>query len=76
MIVDKSVPYAHGRMAVCYIDNEFTAKYLNLNDQDKGIIWLYSANVKYEPIKVTQEKDFDIWDMIIEIIKKPKEMEF
>lgn len=76
VIVDKSVDYSHGRMVVCFIDGEFTAKYLNLKDQDKGIIWLHSANKNYEPIKVTEENNFVIWGVIIEIIKKPKEMEF
>lgn len=76
IIIDKSEPYAHGRMAVCFIDGEFTAKYLNLKDQDRGIIWLHSANLKYEPLKVTDENDFIIWGMIMDIIKKPRTMEF
>lgn len=76
IIVDKSEPIAHGRMAICFIDGEFTAKYLNLKDKDKGIIWLHSANEKYEPIKVTPENDFLIWGMVIDIIKKPLLMNF
>ena len=76
VIVDKSEDFAHGRMAVCFIDGEFTAKYLNLNEKDKGIIWLHSANSNYEPIKVTADNDFVIWGMIIDIIKKPPVMEF
>lgn len=76
VIVDKAEPYAQGKMAICFIDGEFTAKYLNLNDKDKGIIWLHSANEKYAPIKVTEENDFVIWGMIIEIIKKPPLMSF
>lgn len=76
ILVDKSEPYAHGKMAICFIDGEFTAKYLNLKEKDKGIIWLHSANEKYKPIKVTAENDFVIWGMIIEIIKKPPVMDF
>lgn len=76
VIVDKSIPYLHGEMAVCYIDGEFTAKYLNLNEKDKGIIWLHSANEKYPPFKVTAENDFVVWGMITQIIKKPKKMDF
>lgn len=76
ILVDKSEPYTHGRMAICFIDGDFTAKYLNLNDRDKGIIWLYSANEKYKPIKVTEENDFVIWGMVIDIIKKPPVMNF
>lgn len=76
VIVDKSIPYKHGAMAVCYIDGEFTAKYLNLNDKDKGIIWLHSANKSYPPFKVTSDNDFVVWGMITQIIKKPKKMDF
>lgn len=76
VIVDKSEPYTHGKMAICFIDGEFTAKYLNLNDKEKGIIWLHSANSNYAPIKVTAENNFVIWGMIIEIIKKPPIMNF
>lgn len=76
VIVDKSEPYVHGKMAICFIDGEFTAKYLNLKEKDKDVIWLHSANNKYEPIKVTPENNFVIWGMIIEIIKKPPVMDF
>lgn len=76
VIVDKSEDFIHGRMAVCFIDGEFTAKYLNLKDKEKGVIWLHSANEKYEPIKVTSENDFIVWGMVIDIIKKPPVMEF
>lgn len=76
VIVDKSIPYLHGEMAVCYIDGEFTAKYLNLIEKDKGIIWLHSANEKYPPFKVTEDNDFVVWGMITQIIKKPKKMDF
>lgn len=61
VIVDKSIPYQHGQMAVCYIDGEFTAKYLNLNEKENGIIWLHSANEKYPPFKVTSDNDFVVW---------------
>ncbi|MFT3994836.1 MAG: translesion error-prone DNA polymerase V autoproteolytic subunit [Dysgonomonas sp.] len=76
VIVDKAEAYVHGKMAICFIDGEFTAKYLNLNDKNKDIIWLHSANEKYAPIKVTPENDFIIWGMVIEIIKKPPVMDF
>lgn len=76
ILVDKAEPYAHGKLAICFIDGDFTAKYLNLNDQEKGIIWLHSANERYAPIKVTEANDFVIWGMVIEIIKKPPVMNF
>ena len=76
ILVDKALPFEHGKMAICFIDGEFTAKYLNLNDKENGVIWLHSANEKYSPIKVTEENDFVIWGMVIEIIKKPPLMNF
>jgi len=77
IIVDRAEPYKHGKMVICFIDGEYTAKYLNLKDKDKdSVIWLHSANEKYKPIKVTSENDFIIWGVVIEIIKKPPVMDF
>lgn len=76
ILVDKSLPYDDGTMVVCYIDGDFTVKYISLREKDKDIIWLHSVNEKYKPIKVTPDNEFLIWGRVINIIKSPEKMSF
>jgi DNA polymerase V len=66
LIIDKSLEVQNGKIAVCFIDGEFTVKKIKL---EKDYLWLVPANKKYEPIKVTQENDFIIWGIVIHVIK-------
>lgn len=79
LIIDKEIDkYVRKRkkskderlMAVCFIDGEFTVKYLNLDEQKDGIIWLIPANENYKPIKVTPENQFEIWGIVTYSIRK------
>jgi len=66
LIIDKSLEPSNGDMAVCFIDGEFTIKYIKI---EKNIIWLIPANEAYKPIKVTEENDFLVWGIVIYSIK-------
>ena len=66
LIIDKSLPPANDKLAVCYIDGEFTLKRIQL---DKDCIWLVPANDDYQPIKVTEENDFMVWGIVIHVVK-------
>ena len=66
LIIDKSLEPINGKIAVCYIDGEFTLKRIKL-DQDG--CWLMPANDKYKPIKVTEDNDMRIWGIITHVIK-------
>lgn len=61
LVIDKSLEPQNGDMAVCFIDGEFTIKYIKL---EKDVIWLQPANEKYAPIKVTIDNDFLIWGIV------------
>lgn len=69
LIIDKSIAPSNGKAAVCFIDGEFTIKWLNIN---KDVIWLTPANKNFDPIKVTKDNDFIIYGIITYIIKKPQ----
>lgn len=58
LIVDKSIEPQHDKIAVCFIDGEFTVKRLSVN---KDKIFLMPANRDYSPIEVTEENNFLIW---------------
>jgi len=67
LVIDKSLPPADGRKAVCYIDGEFTLKTIRIK---KDGIYLMPANPAYKPIKVTEENDFVVWGIVTYVIHK------
>lgn len=66
LIVDKSLEPINGKIAVCFIDGEFTVKRIKI---EKDIVWLIAENKDYSPIKVTKDNDFVIWGIVINVIK-------
>lgn len=71
LVIDKLVEPSNGDMAVCYIDGEFTLKYIKI---ELDVIWLVPANKEFQPIKVTSENDFLIWGIVQFVIHKPKRL--
>ena len=66
LIIDKSLQPSDGKIAVCFIDGDFTVKRIK---KDKDCIWLVAENKNYHPIKVTKDNDFIVWGMVTNIIK-------
>ncbi len=66
LVIDKSLRPSDGKIAVCFIDGEFTVKRIR---KDKDCIWLVAENKKYKPIKVTEDNDFIVWGLVTNIIK-------
>lgn len=67
IIIDKSIEAKDGKIAVCFIDGEFTLKQLKI---DKSGIWLMPANDKYKPILCTNDSNLQIWGVVTYVIKK------
>ncbi len=66
LVIDKSLSAKNGSIAVCFVDGEFTVKTLKL---DKNTCWLMPANSNYKPIKVTPDTNFQIWGIVVHVIK-------
>jgi len=66
LVIDRSLEPTNGKIAVCYIDGEFTAKRIKLNKKE---LWLMPENEDYKPIKIENETDFIIWGMVTHVIK-------
>lgn len=66
LIIDKSLEAQEGKIAVCFIDGEFTVKRIKL---DKHQLWLMPENDKYKPLKVTEDNEFVIWGVVTCVIK-------
>jgi DNA polymerase V len=69
MIIDKSLEPQDGKIAVCFIDGEFTVKKIKI---EKDACYLIPANPNYKSIKVTEDNEFLIWGMVTYVIKKFK----
>jgi|SRR5690554_5574505 len=66
LIVDKSLEPTNNKIAVCFIDGEFTVKRIAI---EKDCVWLVAENPDYKPIKVTAENDLTIWGIVTNVIK-------
>ena len=66
LIVDRAVEPSEGKIAICFVDGEFTVKRLDRDGRD----WLLlPANPKYHPIRLTQEDELTIWGVVTYVIK-------
>lgn len=66
LIIDRSLEPTNGKIVVCYIDGEFTAKRVQIF---KNEILLIPENENYQPIRVTEENNFLIWGVVTHVIK-------
>lgn len=66
LVIDRSLEPEHNRIAVCFLDGEFTVKRLKVEGDS---VWLQPENPKYKAIKITEENDFLIWGIVTNVIK-------
>ena len=66
LVIDKSLEPKDGKIAVCFVDGEFTVKRIKI---EKDCVWLVAENKAYPPIKVTEDNEFLIWGIVTNIIK-------
>ena len=67
LIVDRSIEPQDNKIAICFIDGEFTVKRIKL---EKDCLYLMPENSDYTPIKVTEENELIIWGIVTYVIKK------
>jgi len=67
LVIDRSLEPTNNKIAVCFLDGEFTVKRLRV---DSDGIWLKPENPNYPIIKITDDNDFVIWGIVTNVIKK------
>ena len=67
LVIDRSLEPANNKIAVCFLDGEFTVKRLRV---EKNEVWLQPENPNYPIINITAENDFVIWGIVTNVIKK------
>jgi len=66
LVIDRSLEATNNKIAVCYIDGDFTVKRIKI---EKNVCWLIAENDNYKPIRVTEENELVIWGIVIHLIK-------
>ena len=67
LVIDRSITPENKKIAVCFVNGEFTVKRLKV---EKDCIYLIAENPKYDPIKITEENELIIWGIVTYVIKK------
>ena len=71
-VIDRSIEPQHGDVVVGYIDKEYTVKFLDLSHKKDGYIELKPANDAFQPIRIDEDDNFEVWGVVIWTIKKWK----
>ena len=67
LVIDRSLEPENNKIAVCFLDGEFTVKRLKVKN---GEVWLKPENPDYPIIKITEENNFLIWGIVTNVIKR------
>ena len=85
-VIDKSIEASDGDIVVGYVNNEFTIKFLDLSHRAEGYIELRlshraegyielrPANKNYQPIRIYESDDFEVWGVVVWTIKNWKRL--
>ena len=67
IVIDRSLNPENGKVAVCFIDGEFTVKRINKKENK---LFLMPQNKKYKPIEIKEDNQLIIWGIVEYVIKK------
>ena len=67
LVIDRSLSPENGKIAVCFIDGEFTVKRMK---KEKNKLFLMPQNKKYKPIEIKEGNELIVWGIVEYVIKK------
>ena len=67
LVIDKSLSPENGKIAVCFIDGDFTVKRIV---KEKGKLYLKAENKKYKSLEIKEGNELIIWGIVEYVIKK------
>ena len=67
LVIDRSLNPENGKIAVCFVDGEFTVKRIK---KEKDKLYLIPENKKYKRIEIKEENELIIWGVVEYVIKK------
>ena len=66
LVIDRSLDPENGKIAVCFIDGEFTVKRIK---KEKNKLYLMPENKKYKSIELNKDNELTIWGVVTYVIK-------
>jgi len=69
IVVDRALVPNNNTIVVAFLDGEFTLKRVKVKERE---LYLVPENSSYEPIKVTEDMDFQVWGVVTYCIKEIK----
>ena len=67
IVIDRSLSPENGKIAICFIDGEFTVKRIK---KEQGKLYLMPENKNYKSIELSEENELIIWGVVEYVIKK------
>ena len=67
IVIDRSIEPSNNKIAVCFIEGEFTVKRIIVK---KDKVWLKPENSNYKAIEVKDNDQLVIWGIVTNVIKK------
>lgn len=69
IVVDRALVPNNNTIVVAFLDGEFTLKRVRVKERE---LYLVPENSSYEPIKITEDMDFQVWGVVTYCIKEIK----
>lgn len=69
LVIDRALEARDGDIAVCWLDGEFTVKRIMRRDD---ALFLQPANEAFEPIRISEERDFQVWGVVTYVIHQAR----
>ena len=66
LVIDRSVEWTDNKIALCYVENEFTLKRLKVED---GKCFLVPSNNDFPVIEVNEDNNVTVWGIVTFSIK-------
>ena len=67
IVIDRSLNPENGKIAVCFIDGDFTVKRIK---KEKNKLYLMPENKRYKTIEINEGDELIIWGIVEYVIKK------
>ena len=67
IVIDRSIHPENNKIAVCFLDGEFTVKRINKKGNK---LYLKPENKNYDVIEINADNEFLIWGIVTFVIKK------